>query len=159
MDPGFGAEISGRLLAFAERTADFVGVADPWGRILYLNPAARKRLGVADITDLTVADVFPPEAFAQYHEEVRPQLLRTGAWSGEVPVIVAGSDAVPMYMSTTADIGPGGEINTTVVYAHEPSRFDSVAGAPAAGGDGVAETLEPGRVRGSRRSCARRRPS
>ena len=78
MDPGFGAEISARLLAFAEQTADFVGVADPWGRILYLNPAARKRLGVADITGLTVADVFPAEAFVQYHEDIRPQLLRTG---------------------------------------------------------------------------------
>ena len=131
MDPGFGAEISSRLLAFAEQTADFVGVADAWGRILYLNPAARKRLGVADLTGLTVADVFPPEAFAQYHEDVRPQLLRTGAWSGEVPVIVAGRDAVPMYLSTTAEIGPGGEINTTVVYGHEPSRVDTVAGTRA----------------------------
>jgi c-di-GMP-specific phosphodiesterase len=144
VDPGFGAETSARLLAFAEQTADFVGVADPWGRILYLNPAARKRLGVADIAGLTVADVFPPEAFAQYHEVVRPQLLRTGAWSGEVPVIVAGSDAIPMYMSTTAEIGPGGEINETVVYAHEPSRVESVAGsARVPGGDRMAESLEP----------------
>ena len=65
MDPGMRAEIAAQLLDFAEQTTDFVGVTDPWGRILYLNPAARKRLGVADdATDLTTGDVFPLEAFA-----------------------------------------------------------------------------------------------
>jgi hypothetical protein len=141
VDSEFAAEISAEFLGFAEQTTDFVGVADPWGQILYLNPAARKRLGVADATDLTVADVFPPEAFARYHEVVRPQLLRTGAWSGEIPVIVAGSDAVPMYVSTTAKIGPGGEINTSVVYGHELSQVDPVRGTRAVV-DGVAELSE-----------------
>src|SRR6478736_904299 len=76
------AEVSAQLRLFAEQTTDFVGVADPWGRILYLNPAARKRLGVADANELTLADVFPAEAFTLYYEVARPQLLRTGAWSG-----------------------------------------------------------------------------
>jgi len=124
VDSEFDSEIVAEFRMFAEQTADFVGVADPWGRILYLNPAARKRLGVADTADLTVADVFPAEAFALYHEVVRPQLLRTGAWSGEIPVIVAGSDPISMYVSTTARIGPGGEINESVVYAHELSHVD-----------------------------------
>ena len=62
------AEVSAQLRLFAEQTTDFVGVADPWGRILYLNPAARKRLGVADATELTLADVFPAEAFTLYYE-------------------------------------------------------------------------------------------
>ena len=57
MSEAIDAEVSAQLLLFAEQTADFVGVADPWGRVLYLNPAARKRLGVADTTDLTLADV------------------------------------------------------------------------------------------------------
>jgi len=103
LDPGVRAEIAAQLLDFAEQTADFVGVTDPWGRILYLNPAARKRLGVADdAADLTTGDVFPVEAFALYYDVIRPQLLRTGAWRGEIPVKVAGGTAVPMYVSTSA---------------------------------------------------------
>jgi EAL domain-containing protein (putative c-di-GMP-specific phosphodiesterase class I) len=138
----FTAETSAQFLEFAEQTTDFVGVADSWGQILYLNPAARKRLAVAEATDLTVADVFPPAAFTIYHEVARPQLLRTGAWSGEIPVSVAGSGAIPMYVSTTARIGPGGEINGMVVYAHELPHVEPVGGTRGAKVDGVAELVE-----------------
>lgn len=120
------AEVSAQILAFAEQTTDFVGVADPWGRVLYLNPAARKRLGIADPADVTLADVFPVDEFAFYYDVARPQLLRTGAWSGEVRVNVAGEGALPMYVSTTAKVGPGGEINGLVVYAREVLRSDRV---------------------------------
>jgi len=127
LDPGVRAEIAAQLLDFAEQTADFVGVTDPWGRILYLNPAARKRLGVADdAADLTTGDVFPVEAFTLYYDVIRPQLLRTGAWQGEIPVKVAGGTAVPMYVSTSAQLGPGGEINESVMFGREISRADPV---------------------------------
>src|SRR6476659_525205 len=103
LNPGLDADIAAQLLEFAELTTDFVGVTDPWGRILYLNPAARKRLGLGDdAADLTTADVFPPEAFTRYYNVIRPELLRRGAWSGEIPVKVPGGAAVPMYVSTTA---------------------------------------------------------
>jgi EAL domain-containing protein (putative c-di-GMP-specific phosphodiesterase class I)/GGDEF domain-containing protein len=128
LDPGVRAEIAAQLLGFAEQTTDFVGVTDPWGRILYLNPAARKRLGVADeATDLTTADVFPVEAFTLYYDVIRPQLLRTGAWRGEIPVKVAGGSAVPMYVSTSARLGPGGEINESVMLGREMSRAEPIA--------------------------------
>ena len=126
MDSGADTEVSAQLRLFAEQTTNFVGVADGWGRILYLNPAARKRLGVADATELTLADVFPSEAFTLYYEVARPQLLRTGVWSGQILVNVAGEGAVPMYASTSATLGPGGEINGLVVYARELPRSDPV---------------------------------
>ena len=125
MDSASDAEVMAQLLAFVEQTADFVGVSDPWGRILYLNPAAQKRLGVvANASDLTIADIFPLESFGFYYDVVRPQLLRTGAWSGEVLVNAAGSGAIPMFVSTTAKLGLGGETNGGVVYAHELSQVD-----------------------------------
>jgi EAL domain-containing protein (putative c-di-GMP-specific phosphodiesterase class I)/GGDEF domain-containing protein len=133
LDAGVDAEISAHLLRFAEQTTEFVGVADPWGHVLYLNPAARKRLGIADPTDLTLADVFPLEEFAFYYEVARPQLQRTGAWSGEVRVNVAGEGPLPMYVSTSAKVGPGGEINEVVVYAREVPR------STAAGRDDASE--------------------
>jgi c-di-GMP-specific phosphodiesterase len=122
LDAGIDAEISAQLLLFAEQSTDFVGVAGPWGQLLYLNPAARKRLGVTDLTDMTLADVFPSDEYAFYYEVARPQLLRTGAWSGEVRVNVAGEGPVPMYVSTTATVGPGAAINGLVVYARDVPR-------------------------------------
>lgn len=122
---GADAEVSAQLRLFAEQTHDFVGVADPWGRILYLNPAARKRLGVADASELSLTDVFPVEEFAIYYNVARPQLLRTGAWSGQIRVNVAGEGAVPMYVSTSATLGPGGEINGLVVHAREVPRTNA----------------------------------
>jgi diguanylate cyclase (GGDEF)-like protein len=128
MNSGVDGDVVAQLLVFAEQTSDFVGVSDPWGRILYLNPAAKKRLGVVDADGVTLADLFPMETFHFYYEVVRPQLLRTGAWSGEVLVNAAGGEPIPMYVSTTAKIGPGGETNGGVVYAHELSRRDPVGG-------------------------------
>ena len=90
MDPDLDPEVATQLLLFAGQTTDFVGVADGGGRVLYVNPAARKVLGVADATNVTLADLFPMEEFAFYYEVVRPQLLRTGAWNGTVRVNVAG---------------------------------------------------------------------
>ncbi len=119
MESDFDADVVAKLTSFVEQTSDIVGVGDPWGRILYLNPAACKRLGVADYSDLTLADLFPAEAFAYYYEVVRPELLRAGAWSGEVLVNAAGSGAVPMHISTTAQLGPGGETNGGVVLARD----------------------------------------
>ena len=126
MERGPDAEVIAHLLKFVEQTTEFVGVSDPWGRILYLNPAAQKRLGVVEIEGLSLADLFPPEAFGFYYDVVRPELLRTGAWSGEVLVNAAGHDAIPMHISTIANLGPGGETNGGVVFAHELARFDPV---------------------------------
>ena len=80
------AAVTRQLLEFVERTSDLVGVVDEQSRVLYLNDAARKRLGVGDDTGLTTADLFPPEAFARYYDEVRPALLRSGSWHGELAV-------------------------------------------------------------------------
>lgn len=129
MDGAAEAEVVAQLLAFVDQTTDFVGVSDPWGRILYLNPAARKRLGVDDIDGLTLADLFPLEVFGFYYEVVRPQLLRTGEWSGEVLVNASATGPIPMYISTTAKLGPGGETNGGVVYARELSRIEPAAAA------------------------------
>ena len=94
-DPEDESEVLALLLTYFEQTADFVGVSDPWGRVLYLNPAAEKRLGVVEFSDLNLADLFPAETFAVYYDVVRPALLRSGTWSGEILVNVAGRDVVP----------------------------------------------------------------
>ena len=90
------------MLAFVERTSDLVGVVDEQSRVLYLNEAARKRLGVGDSTELTTADIFPPHVFARYYDEVRPALLRFGTWHGELAVLTGSGETVPMVMTVVA---------------------------------------------------------
>jgi EAL domain-containing protein (putative c-di-GMP-specific phosphodiesterase class I) len=115
-DGGPDAEVTDLLLAFVEGTSDLVGVVDEQSRVLYLNNAARKRLGVGDATGLTTADLFPPEVFARYYEEIRPTLLRAGAWHGELAVLTESGEALPMTMTIVASLGPGGEVNGLVTH-------------------------------------------
>ena len=77
-----GGEVEAQLLAYMERTSDLVGVVDEASQVKYLNPAARKRLGVSEDEQLTAGDLFPPPVFARYYDEIRPILLRSGTWSG-----------------------------------------------------------------------------
>ncbi len=105
-------------------------VVDEQSRVLYLNEAARKRLGVGDTTDLTTIDMFPPQAFARYYDEIRPTLLRTGTWHGELPLITGSGEAVPMAMTIVASVGPGGEVNGLVTCGREvemPSTADATS--------------------------------
>jgi EAL domain-containing protein (putative c-di-GMP-specific phosphodiesterase class I) len=109
-------DVRARLVAYVEGTSDLVGVVDAESRVLYLNDAARKRLGFGDAAGLTTADLFPPEAFARYYDEVRPALLRAGTWHGDFAVLTQSGESVPVTLSIVASVGPGGEVNGLVTH-------------------------------------------
>ncbi len=111
------ADVVERLVAFVEGTSDLVGVVDAQSRVLYLNGAARKRLGLGDATGLTTTDLFPSEAFARYYDEIRPTLLRAGTWHGEFAVLTHAGETLPVTMTIVASLGPGGEVNGLVTHA------------------------------------------
>ena len=113
------ADVTSQLLAFVEGTSDLVGVVDEQSRVVYLNRAARKRLGVGDPAGLTTADLFPPDTFSRYYDEVRPALLRSGSWHGELAVLTGSGEAVPMTMTVVARVGPGGEVTGLVTHGRE----------------------------------------
>ena len=136
-------DVTSQLLAFVEQTPDLVGVVDEQSRVLYLNQAARKRLGVGDTTDLTTVDMFPPEAFARYYDEIRPALLRSGSWHGELPLIDGSGDVVPMAMTVVARVGPGGEVNGLVTSGREIEARATGGAASMLGDDEL--TVLPGR--------------
>jgi diguanylate cyclase (GGDEF)-like protein len=123
------ADVTRQLLAFVEGTSDLVGVVDEQSRVVYLNRAARKRLGVGDPAGLTTADLFPPGTFSRYYDEVRPALLRSGSWHGELAVLTGSGEAVPMTMTVVARVGPGGEVSGLVTHGRE---IETAAGAPPA---------------------------
>lgn len=124
-------DVRSRLLDFAARTSDFVGMVDAQSQVRYLNEAARKHLGVGDADDLTTADIFPAETFHRYYEEIRPRLLATGVWSGVLSVLTASGDVTPMQLSLVAQVGPGGEVNGIVTHGREVAPTGD--GEPALG--------------------------
>ena len=149
--------MTSQLLAFVERTSDLVGVVDDESRVVYLNDAARKRLGVGDSTGLTTADMFGPEAFTRYYHEVRPALLRHESWSGELAVLNGSGQAIPMMMTVVADLGPGGEVKTLVAFGRDFGDAPSGTPNPEAVYDeltGTARARRSSTIACRSRSCA-----
>jgi diguanylate cyclase (GGDEF)-like protein/PAS domain S-box-containing protein len=74
------------LAAIFDATTDFVVQADPTGRITYLNPAARARMGLpaqAPIGHLTIDAVAPAATVQRYRDEIVPFAVEHGVWIGE----------------------------------------------------------------------------
>jgi diguanylate cyclase (GGDEF)-like protein len=114
-----GGEVEAQLLAYAEHTTDLVGVVDEQSQVLYLNPAARKRLGIGEGVPLTSGDIFPPQVFSRYYDEIRPTLLRAGTWTGELQMLTASGEVVPVSCTVVAQIGTGGEVTGLVTHGRE----------------------------------------
>ena len=91
--------VNRRFAAVLDASPDFVAIADPNGRPLYLNRAGRELSGVGpeqDIASLDIAHVHSPEA-AQISLEVGlPAALAQGSWSGESSLRARDGRDVPV---------------------------------------------------------------
>lgn len=114
-------EAGARLAAVVEMTSDVVGITDEDGRIVYMNDAGRRRLGIVgrDLSTLTTADIFTPVMFERYYDEIRPRLVRGESWTGEVEMLDAAGIPIPMWISVVAGSGPGGEIEWLATIARD----------------------------------------
>lgn len=89
-----------RLVAILEGTSDFVGMTTPDGRVQYLNPAARRILGVAQDAALHQLDaraMHPESVLASLLANAVPAAVRHGVWSGESVLLAAGGREVPVW--------------------------------------------------------------
>ncbi|MGR6321045.1 SpoIIE family protein phosphatase [Micromonospora soli] len=67
--------------ALVERSGDFIAVADPDGRAVYVNPAGRALVGLTEgerVDGLTLVDFAAPHARELWRTELIPAALRTG---------------------------------------------------------------------------------
>ena len=74
------------LVEILEGTPDFVGRADPSGRVLYINKAGRRMIGIGDdedISNVRISDCHPEWAYAVIRDQGLPTAVREGIWSGE----------------------------------------------------------------------------
>lgn len=70
-------------------STDFVVQIDTKGRLTYMNPAARRRTGVAPdapVEHLTLADFFPPRTLERLLTEAASTAIAEGVWVGESQV-------------------------------------------------------------------------
>ena len=121
-------EVEARLLAYLDRTTDLVGVTDDKGNVVYLNDTARARLHVPAGVEgpLTTVDLFPPEAFDTYFEQMRPAILRGDVWNGYLPVVVGAGEPVEMWVTVVGGVRPGGEVAWLVLTARDVTEWRHV---------------------------------
>ncbi|GEM_PF-122284 len=94
------ADTVGKQLAILDATPDLICTTTPEGRMLYLNAAGRRMLGLGeadDITGLKLADCFSEWVGTVLANVAMPAAARDGIWIGEAAV--QGRDGVEIPVS------------------------------------------------------------
>jgi len=89
----------GRLTAIFDATSDYVGTATPDRKLLHINRAGRKMLGIAadeDISALTVADVHPAWMAEALGKVAMASAARDGVWQGESVLLARDGREIPV---------------------------------------------------------------
>jgi PAS domain S-box-containing protein len=74
------------FVSFLENSSDFIGIADPSGKPIYINPAGRRMVGLpADypIETTEITDYVPPDQRAFTSDVVVRGVFESGRWEGE----------------------------------------------------------------------------
>lgn len=82
-----------------DNTPDFIAQADWQGQVHYLNPAARKALGMSLDTPLTgrlYSEFYTRETNERFLHEIIPSVKERGVWVGETHVVLEGRRVVPV---------------------------------------------------------------
>lgn len=73
-------------VSLLDNSSDFIGIADPTGKPIYLNAAGRRMIGVAPdfpVEQLQIQDCYPPELRSFVTEVIVATMRERGEWSGE----------------------------------------------------------------------------
>jgi diguanylate cyclase (GGDEF)-like protein/PAS domain S-box-containing protein len=101
-----------RLVEILEATSDCVSMSDPAGRVIYLNAAGRKLIGLAESAGAggQMSEIHPPWAQELIEREGRPAAARAGSWHAETAIKGADGTDIPVSQVIIAHRGPEGEI-------------------------------------------------
>jgi anti-anti-sigma factor len=96
---GEGALNPWQLKAIVDGTTDFVGLAQPTGEIIYINPSGMKMVGRAgeSYAGLRIADVRTEKGLSHVRDVIRPAAERDGVWSGETEFRGPGGKPLPAW--------------------------------------------------------------
>jgi PAS domain S-box-containing protein len=74
------------FVSLLDNSVDFIGIADPTGKPIYLNAAGRRMIGLAPdfpIDRLQIQDCYPPELRSFVTDVLLKTMMERGAWSGD----------------------------------------------------------------------------
>ncbi len=89
--------------AFVEASGQACGMADLDGHITYANPALVTLFGEADVDDVVgnhVSTYYPPDYIKKREAEVFPVISRDGFWVGELTIIPASGNPIPVLQTS-----------------------------------------------------------
>lgn len=102
-----------RFEAIVHATTDLVAMADPTGRILYVNPAGRRLLGIPEegkLGALTIAALYPLGTSETIATTAIASAVRSGNWSGQSTLITRADVEVPVSLVLLAHKDEAGKV-------------------------------------------------
>ncbi|HSY48201.1 MAG TPA: PAS domain S-box protein [Thermoanaerobaculia bacterium] len=106
-------EAKQRFATILEATTDFVAIATPAGKVLYVNQAGRRMAGIADdadVTQSTFADYYTEDAAEIILTDAVPIARREGIWSGETTLLDRHGAKIPVSEVIIAHKGLDGKL-------------------------------------------------
>jgi diguanylate cyclase (GGDEF)-like protein/PAS domain S-box-containing protein len=114
------AEEQARLTAILEAATDFIGMARPDGRCLYMNRAGRRMVGVGPDEELATVDRYSPGwAARKLVEEGFPTAAREGVWQGEEAFLDPQGREIPVWQVIVAHPGEDGSVDRFSTIARD----------------------------------------
>ncbi len=114
------AEAQARLTAILEAATDFVGMAQPDGKCLYMNRAGRRMVGIGPDEELTTIDQYSPEwAVRKFVEEGFPVAARDGVWEGEEAFLGPDGREIPVWQVIVAHRSEDGAVDRFSTIARD----------------------------------------
>ncbi len=120
-----------RLGAILEAAPDLVGLTDSEGRLLNLNRAGRRLLGLGETEEIAGTHVrrfHPPAAFEILSTQAVPAAVRDGAWTGETLLLTRDGREIPVSQAILAHKAQDGSLaflSTIVRDISEQKRLES----------------------------------
>lgn len=114
-----------RLLTILDATPDLVAMFTPQRELSYLNPAARRLLGLGEQAPLSsrlVDELLSPVALERLRAEALPTALATGSWSGEWDLQDAKGGLVPVSQQLIAHLDAQGRPTHVSAIARDISE-------------------------------------
>ena len=74
------------FVSLLDNSSDFIGIADPAGKPIYLNAAGRRMIGLAPdfpIDQIAIEDCYPPELLSFVKDVILATMRERGQWKGE----------------------------------------------------------------------------
>jgi PAS domain S-box-containing protein len=114
-----------RLASVLEATTDLVAFLDESGRILYLNPAGRRLVGIgrqASIESLKVSELYAPWASELILKEGIRKARQQGTWSGETALLHESGREIPVSQVIAVHRGTGETVQFLSTIARDISE-------------------------------------